>query len=208
MLGFVLHSANAPFAAALLLILLIGLVEIAGLGLTAFDLGADTGDAGSDGLPDWLGLGGIPLLLVLVTALAIFAVSGLALQQVAGDRFGAPLPAWLASLGALAATLPLTLVGARAAARWLPRDETTAVSLDALLARRGIIQTGTAARGAPARARVRDRHGQSHYPLVEPADPAACFAEGAEVLLVARHGEHFHAVAVDPDPFLQPGVLP
>lgn len=191
MFEFVAAPENLPFAVALLVMLMIGVVEAVGLGAGAAHLDVDA-DAGAGGdLLAWLGVGRVPLLVVLVVFLACFGLAGLALQQVATAFAGAPLSPWIASAAALAAALPLTGFGARGLARIIPQDETTAVGLDELVGKRGAITIGTARRGSPAQLRVRDVHGQTHYVMVEPHDEAHPFAEGDTVLLVRREGNIF-----------------
>ncbi|HLL30890.1 MAG TPA: OB-fold-containig protein, partial [Allosphingosinicella sp.] len=163
--------------------------EALGLGASAvqLDVGADM-DGGGD-LLGWLGVGKVPLLMLLVVFLAIFGLAGLAIQQFAG-----PLPLWLAAPAATAAALPLTGLGARGLARIMPQDETTAVSLDSLLGRRATITIGTARRGSPAQARVRDVHGHAHYVMIEPYDDAHSIGEGETVILERREGNIFIAL--------------
>ena len=181
--------ANLPFSVALLVMLLIGVVEALGLGASAAHLDADVGgDVGGD-LLAWLGVGRVPLLMLIVVFLALFGLTGLAVQQLAG-----PLTLWIAAPAAGAAALPLTGLGARGLARIVPGDETTAVSLDTLVGRRGTITIGTARRGSPAQARVRDIHGQVHYVMVEPYDDDLAIAEGETVRLDRRDGNIFIAV--------------
>jgi membrane protein implicated in regulation of membrane protease activity len=191
MLEFIAAPEILPFSVALTVMLLIGLVEALGLGASAahVDLGVDGGFG--DDLLAWLGVGRVPLLMLLVVFLAFFGMAGLAIQQSAADLAGAPLSPWLASVAALAAALPLTGIGARGLARIMPSDETTAVSLDSLVGKRGTITVGTARRGSPAQARVRDAYGQSHYVMVEPHDEAHPIAQGETVLLVRRDGNIF-----------------
>ena len=128
--------------------------------------------------------------MLLVVFLAFFGLAGLAIQQFAG-----PLPLWIAAPAAVAAALPLTGLGARGLARIMPGDETTAVSLDSLVGRRGTITIGTARRGSPAQARVKDIHGQVHYVMVEPYDDDHAFGEGETVRLDRRDGNIFIALA-------------
>jgi membrane protein implicated in regulation of membrane protease activity len=188
MLDFLTAPGNLPFAVALAVMLLIGVVEALGLGASAagadFDMDGPSGD-----LLGWLGVGRVPLLMLVVVFLAAFGLIGLVLQQVLG-----PLPVWLAAPAAAAAALPVTGLGARGLARIMPQDETTAVSLDTLIGKRGTVTVGTARSGSPAQARVRDIHGQSHYVMVEPHDPAHSIAEGETVLLVRRDGHVFTAL--------------
>ena len=196
MLDFLMAPDNLPFAVALVLMLMIGAVEAVGLGVGAAgidahgDVHADAGD-----LLGWLGVGRIPLLMVMVVLLALFGIVGITIQQLAAALLGAPLSAWIAAPAAFVAALPLTGFSARGLARILPGDETTAVSLDDLVGRRGTITVGTARRGCPARASVRDRHGQTHYVMVEPTDDRQSVGEGGSVLLVRREGDIFIGLA-------------
>lgn len=183
---------NLPFAVALILMVMIGLVEALGLGAGAAHLDADLDGPGDT--PDvlgWLGVGRVPLLILLVVLLAWFGILGLALQQVATAMLGAPLPLLLATPLAALAALPVTGLTARGLARIMPQDETTAVSRDHLLGKRATVTVGSAARGSPARASVRDVHGQVHYVMIEPTGDAASIPEGETVLLVRREGDIF-----------------
>jgi membrane protein implicated in regulation of membrane protease activity len=150
-------------------------------------------DANADG-PDllaWLGVGRVPILMLLVVFLALFGMAGLAAQQIAAALKGAAMSPSLASAIAVVAALPLTGIGARGLARIMPQDETTAVGLDSLVGKRGTVTIGTARRGSPAQVRVRDVHGQAHYVMVEPHDAAHPLPEGATVLLARREGHIF-----------------
>lgn len=188
MLEMLAAPANLPFSVALLVMLLIGVVEALGLGASAAHLDVHADADGGD-LLGWLGVGRVPLLMLLVVFLAVFGLAGLAIQQLAG-----PLTLWIAAPAAVAAALPLTGLGARGLARIMPGDETTAVSLDTLVGRRGTITIGTARRGSPAQARVRDIHGQVHYVMVEPYGDDLAIAEGETVRLDRRDGNIFIAV--------------
>lgn len=191
-LSFLGASENVVFVTAILLMLLIGLVQLIGLG----DLTGDHADVHADGdLLSWLGVGQLPLLMLLVVFLTIFGVAGLILQQAVTDGFGAPLDAWIAVPVVAVASLPLTGVAARGLARILPRDHTTAVPLEVLIGTTAQVITGRATLGSPARARAEDHHGQAHYVMVEPDRSGQVFEEGEQVLLVRREGELFRAIS-------------
>jgi membrane protein implicated in regulation of membrane protease activity len=189
MLEIIAAPASLPFSVALLIMLMIGAVEALGLGASAvhLDVHADV-DGGGD-LLGWLGIGRVPLLMLLVVFLALFGLAGLAIQQFVG-----PLSLWIAVPAAVGAALPLTGLGARGLARIMPGDETTAVGLDDLVGRRGTITIGTARRGSPAQARVADVHGQVHYVMVEPYDDDHSIGQGETVRLDRRDGNIFIAV--------------
>ena len=194
MLAFLGAPENMIFTAALALMLLIGAVEAIGLGAGSFgaDLGADVD--GTD-LLGWLGVGRVPLLVLLVAFLAIFGTIGVAGQQAAAALTGVPLSPWIATPLAVLAALPVTGVAARGLARVLPGDETSAIALDELIGRSAFIVTGRAGYGSPARARIEDRHGQTHFVMVEPDRPGPTFHEGDPVLLVRQEGHLFRAIA-------------
>ena len=196
MFDFFLAPEMLPFSVALLVMLMIGAIEALGLGAGAVHLHADADVHGDGGdLLGWLGIGEVPLLVVLVVLLALFGLIGIAGQQLAASLLGAPLSPWIAAPIALVAALPLTGVCARALARILPHDETTAVELDSLIGKRATIVVGNARAGSPARAQVRDVHGQVHYVMVEPSDDGLTIREGETALLVDRDGELFTALS-------------
>lgn len=194
MLEFLGLPQNIAFTAALVLMLLIGLVQLIGFGVE-LDADADLdADMGGD-LLSWLGVGRVPLLMLLVLFLGIFGSIGLLGEQAALEWAGALLSGWIAVPAATIAALPLTGLAARGLARVLPQDHTTAILLEELVGRFARIVIGRAVPGAPARARVEDHHGQPHYVMVEPDNPGQIFEEGEQVLLVRRENDVFRAIS-------------
>lgn len=193
MLQLLTAPQTVAFSASLALMTAIGLIEALGLGASGFDLDLDLDSA----LLDWLGVGQVPMLVLLVAFLAAFGGLGLAGQQAALALSGAFITPALAIPAALVASLPATALLARGLARVMPRDETTAYDVSDLVGRAGTVTVGRAAADNPARVRVLDPHGQAHHVLVEPNDPAAVFEEGDTVLLVRREGAHFRAILHD-----------
>ena len=198
-----LEPHNMPFAAALAIMLVLAIVQMIGV--------ADFGDADVDldmdgeGMPDvgmfdglltLLGIGRVPLTIWLALFLFLFAGIGLSIQELAQSLTGGPLYSWLAALIAGVAALPVTGIFARPLGRILPKDHTTAVSTESLVGRRATISIGVARAGSPARARVKDIHGQTHRVMVEPHEAASELHEGDEVLLVRREGNQFYATAL------------
>jgi hypothetical protein len=196
MFDFLLMPEMLPFSVALLIMVLIGAAEAVGLGAGAVHLhaGADVHAEGGD-LLGWLGVGEVPLLVVLVVLLALFALIGLGGQQLAAAVLGSPVSPWIAAPAALVAALPLTGTCARALARVLPHDETTAVSLSSLVGKRATVVVGSARHGCPARAQVRDAFGQVHYVMIEPSDERQTIREGETALIVDRQGDLFIALS-------------
>ncbi|ANU07687.1 YqiJ family protein [Paraurantiacibacter namhicola] len=190
---------NLPFAIAFGLMGLLLVLQLVGMGDYDFDADLDAdgvGDPTSAGfggaILSILGLGKVPLFVWLVVFLLIFAVLGMGIQALAADLTGSALFPWLAALFSAGGAIPATAVVARPIGHLMPKDETSAVGLQSLVGRRGIVTTGTARRGSPARTRVYDRHGQSHHVMMEPHEGTGEVGEGQEVLLVRREGQLFY----------------
>ncbi len=195
-----LAAHNLPFLIAFGTLALLAVIQLAGVsealeGVGDFDTpdGLAMGGFG-DALTTLLGLGRVPILIWLASLLFIFTAAGLIGQSVIASLFGAPLSAGWAALAACAAALPLNSLAMRPLAAVLPRDETTAITLDDLVRRDAEIQIGTARAGSAARAKVVDVHGQAHFVMVEPHDAAQEFKAGDSVLLVRREGQTFYGV--------------
>lgn len=196
MVGFLLSGDNVPFISALVLMLLIGAVEAAGLGGgLALGEGLD-GDINVEtpSLLSWINVGRLPLLMLIVVFLFAFGMTGLIGQRIIAAILGQPVAWFLAAPAAFAVSLPLTRVFGRGVSRIMPRDETTAVSREGLVGRVAVIVTGEARIASAAQARVRDQHGQVHYVMVEPDNAADVFAQGADVLLVRHAGAKYFAI--------------
>jgi hypothetical protein len=195
-----LAPGNLPFLIALAALAVIALLQVTGLGELIEDGGdfdtAEGIDAGGFGeaLTALLGLGRVPLLIWLASLLFIFGSIGLIGQAWIASLFGAPLSAGWAMLAAGGAALPLNSLAARPLGAVMPKDETTAITLDDLVRRDAEIQIGTARAGSPARAKVIDRHGQAHFVMVEPHDAATQFTAGDTVLLLRREGQTFYGI--------------
>ena len=195
-----LEPHNLPFLIAFGGLALIALVQPAGVseaieGAGDFDApdGLDASGFG-EALTTLLGLGRVPFLIWLAALLFVFGTVGVIGQMVLASTLGAPLSAGWAALLAGGAALPLNSLAARPLAAIMPKDETTAVTLDELVRRDAEIQIGTARPGSPARAKVIDRHGHPHFVMVEPHDETIELNAGDTVLLVRREGQIFFAI--------------
>ncbi len=203
MFALLLTHAYLPFAITFVVMIGIGLIEAVGLGLGHFDLDAEGDIEGHWGLLDWLGLGGeLPILIWLTSLLGCFTIAGIGIQQIATSLTGGPLTLVLAVAGALIVGGSLNTLVANGLARIMPGLETTVISTDELLRRHGTILEGTARRGAPARAKVVDQHGQAHFIMVEPHNDTDAIEQGQSVLTVRRDGKLFYALP-DTDPLLR-----
>jgi len=194
-----------PFTLALVLMVGIGLIEAVGMGIG--HIYADT-DADMDGagipLLGWLGLGnGLPILVWLVAFLGCFSMIGVTAQLASTAILGSPLGAAVAAGVTIMPALFANAFVSRGIARVFPAYESTIISAEDLLMRRGTILEGTARRGHPARAKVLDQHRQAHFVMVEPQYDADMIAAGQTALLVRKEGALFFGVT-DTDPRLMP----
>ncbi len=208
MLQEIFSGPNTPFAIAIVFLVALVAIELigalTGLSLSGHgdhadaDLHVEGGDLDGDaGVFDWLGLGKVPLLILIAEFCAAFGAIGLVLQSaVTHLGGGTPLAAWLAALIALPPSVLATRWLSIGVARVLPREETEAVTQDSLVGRVAEVSTGTARQGNPAEARVRDAHGHIHYVRVRPAIDTESHPPGTRVVLLAREGTVYTAAAM------------
>jgi len=167
------------------------------------DHGAD--DAGVlDAWMSWLNKGGVPLLILIMIALASFAISGFVIQGIAG-AIVAPLPTLVASLAAFAAALPVTRTLSRWTGRIFPRDETAVVNQADFIGLTGTVTLGPLDQGKPGRVRVKDRHGNIHVLRARAAGDHV-IQQGAVVLLVDGSDGLFQAIPAPQDLLANPDI--
>lgn len=202
--------ANLPFTVALAIVLLLGVLEIIGLmiggasaiGIDGPDLDAPAIDADGDldageifsQILGWLHVGQIPVTILAIAWLFNFGVAGLLLQSIIQSLSGRMMPTLIATIIAFFISLPATRISGGVLKKILPRDETEAVSSESFLGCEARITTGTAKRGRPAEARLRDRFGRTHYVMVEPENDEEVFVSGSPVLILKRNGDVFRVM--------------
>jgi hypothetical protein len=147
----------------------------------------------------WLNAGQVPVLILVIVFLAAFGLLGLILQTVMLQTVHHMLPAGLAVIPVIFATIIATRFTSMGLARVLPRDFTQAVSETSFIGRIAVITLGTARKGHPAQARLTDRYGQTHYVMVEPENAAAVFETGTSVLLIFGAKARFIAIETPAD---------
>ena len=209
-MGFLLAPENGPFSICLSLMLMLGLLEAIAMTMGAAlsdalqnffhipHIDHDAPDGAFESVLGWLHLGRVPIMILIALMLGGFAIGGFVVQYLAKVVAGGYLPAWIASIPALVSSVGLTRVAGGGIARIMPKDETSSVSESSLVGRTATITIGTAKRGAPAEARLRDQHGQAHYVMVEPDVPDEEFPQGTSVLLVGQLGVVYRCLR-DPD---------
>lgn len=220
MMEFLTASQNMPFTVALAVMLgiafLEGVTTLLGAGISGFldtllpdidgdvdvDMGADFSLGASEvpaatplsKLLGWLRIGKVPILVLLVIFLTGFGVLGLMIQSVASHIIGFLLPGLIVSGVAFFLALPVVRVFGGAIAWIIPKDETDAVSEKSLVGRIAVITIGTATKGSPAEAKLKDQHGTTHYIMVEPDLVDDTFSSGEAVLVIKQEGSVFKVI--------------
>lgn len=205
-MGELVSPANAPFLVAICVMVVLGALEglalLVGSGLShhldallAGHLGDGLHVLPGDGVLGWLHVGRAPLLVLIVIFLMGFAIGGLVLQWAVAGLVGRPLSPFVASVLAATCAVPVVRVLGGLIARYVPRDETFAVSEESFIGRVARLTAESAAAGRPGQAKLTDEHGQMHYLLVEPDGPEIVFARGDALLVVSRaSGSVFRAI--------------
>lgn len=205
-MDYLFAAESLPFTLATLFVVVIGLVELTAV-MVGFNVSGlldqlvpENIDGAADTWLGWLHVGKVPILVLLVILLTTFAIIGFTLNAIMHGVFGIyPFPI-LSSTVAFIGALPVVRVTGAAIGRILPKDESSAVSLDTLIGHVAVVLSGTAKAGYPAEARIKSEHGQTFYVRVEPESDNVEFGAGESVLLVKQiSGSRFMAI-INPRP--------
>ncbi|EJN06679.1 Protein of unknown function (DUF1449) [Bradyrhizobium sp. YR681] len=204
LLEHVMSPEVRPFAIAAAMIVIVGAIEVVSMLVGAslsemLGTNIDFGHPSDNGVINaisWINVGGVPLLIFLLLVLGAFSITGFLIQDIARMVAG-PLPATLASVGAVAVSVPLVRTASRAIARVIPRDESYVIGLGDLVGRVGEVVIGPLDQGPPGRVSVADIHGNRHFVQAVAAPSSAPLPQGTLVLLVDRAGTRFVAVKAE-----------
>lgn len=166
------------------------------LDINDFDVAGDIADAPPtpSSWLGWLGARDVPFLIWLVSFLTMFGLFGLLLQTAATTIIGVPFYASLAVAIVILPALAITRVIANWVALIMPKTETSAMRTRFLGGHQGTITQGTATRGNPAEAKIKDRFGNMHYLRVEPLEDEGVFPQGSNVMLIRKRGDRFFVI--------------
>ena len=158
-----------PFAVAAAIMLALGGIELLAT-LVGFSISelvgkevtveADSGN-GLGGLFLWINAGRLPLLILIILALGVFAIAGFFLQGLA-HGVGLSIPASIAAIAAAGFSLPVIRLTSRGIARIIPRDETYAVEEADFIGHVAEVSIGPLDQGLPGRVRLKDVFGNWH----------------------------------------------
>ena len=195
-----------PFAVAAAIMMALGGIELLAM-LIGFSIGEMFGkevavdvDSGDwlGGLFLWVNAGRLPLLILIVLALGIFAMAGFLLQGIA-HGVGFSIPPLIASLAAVGLSLPAIRVTSRGIAQIIPRDETYVVDNNDFVGHIAEVSIGPLDQGLPGRVRLKDVHGNWHSLVARASPESTPLPVGASVLLVDRDAKSFIAITVPAD---------
>lgn len=195
-----------PFAVAAAIMMALGGIELLAM-LIGFSIGEVFGkevavdvDSGDwlGGLFLWVNAGRLPLLILIVLALGVFAMAGFLLQGIA-HGVGLSIPPLIASLAAVGLSLPAIRVTSRGIAQIIPRDETYVVDNDDFVGHIAEVSIGPLDQGLPGRVRLKDVHGNWHSLVARASPESTPLPVGASVLLVDRDTKSFIAITAPAD---------
>jgi len=150
------------------------------------------------GLFLWINAGRLPLLILLILALGMFAIAGFLLQGIA-HSVGTAIPVALAAVAAAALSLPAIRIASRGIARIIPRDETYAVNEADFVGHIAEVSIGPLDQGLPGKVRLKDVFGNWHSVAARASPDSTPLPVGASVLLVDRDAKSFIAISAPAD---------
>lgn len=153
-------------------------------------------DVAPSGLIGWLGLKEVPFMIWFITFLTVFGLTGLVLLSL-GATVGFTLPLFVTVPVSVVSAVWWTKFIAAIVATIMPKTESTAMSARHLGGHHGTITQGTARRGHPAEAKIKDRHGNIHYLRVEPLDDDAEIAQGTDVHIIRKRNGTLFVMALN-----------
>lgn len=226
MIEFLTAPANMPFTIALcvmagiaaleLITMLLGfalshLVDSAIPGLdhdvdVGLDLDHDGHVSAGEHVLGWFHVGQVPVLILFVLLLLGFGLVGVTTQWIALNSMGSPLPlAGAIPIALVAGFVVVNLIGG-IVKKTVLRDESTAVSAESLVGHSATITLGATTKGTPSQAKLKDKHGQTHYVMVEPMHDDVRYEPGQSVLLVERTGHKYLVIEDSVDALLSFGA--
>ncbi len=205
---FILFDHNVPFTAALLIVLIIAILESIGalFGLSPagiFDnTDADYFTGTNDGMPTttfakiglWASVPGVPLLITLLIFLFFWGSLGLLLQSISIKYFEATQPLLTIVPMTSLIAYPVSRLFTHLIAKCIPKDTSSAISLNSLVGKIAEITLGSTKKGYPTRAKCKDSWGKIHHFMIEPENPQETFSYGENVKLIRYMNGRFYVI--------------
>jgi len=140
--------------------------------------------------------GRVPAILLIVIFLTAFGLTGLLIQFMAKSIMGHYLPWFMAIWPALVIALPFACISAMILSKipFREMEGSFAVPEGSFIGKVATITLGTAKKGEPAEAKLRDPYGKTHFVMVEPDGEGEQFDQSTHVLLVKKEGSIFKGI--------------
>ncbi|WP_237155502.1 OB-fold-containig protein [Oryzibacter oryziterrae] len=181
-----------PFAIAAGVLMALVLIEMVGTfagSAPSHWFGADGIDF-AEGTLGWLNAGRVPLLILIMLALGVFAATGYVLQGLALS-FSGPMPQSIATFASAVVTIPVVRASGQMLGRFWPRDESYALDDGDFIGKDGVVTVGPLTGAYVGRVRVVDPFGNTHYLRVRPDDGFDDIAVGTQVRITTSQGREF-----------------
>ena len=205
MIEFLLLETNTAFGIAFITVLLIAMMEMAGL-LVGFSLSelfdqlisgsVDSASmhGGFSTLLGWFFLNKLPFMIWLVLFLSSFSISGYSANFIAIKSIDHTLPEIISlPITLIASCCFIRLAGNRFSAL-VGQKESSAVSSDSFSGKIASITLGKATLNNPAEAVLIDQYQQKHYIMVMPCSVQESFQQGDDVVLVEKQQSFWTAI--------------
>jgi len=200
---FILLEENLLFAIALMVMVGIAVLEgvgtLIGLGFGSaidalipdvdVDIDADLEPGVSSPFTQflgWLHVGQVPVLILFIIFLTSFGIIGLIVQRTLLVATGSVWSGSILAIPVFIASLPFVSLFGGLLGKFMPREETEAVSEDSFIGLTAVVTLGTAKKGNPAEAKLTDEYGQTHYILVEPGSDGSELGQGESGKITGR----------------------
>jgi hypothetical protein len=209
LIAFITADQNSVFTIALAVMLMIAVLEgistLIGVGISEllesilpdFDMDmptAETPQSTLSKLLGWINFGKVPVLIILVCFLTAFGVVGYVLQYFVYGVTSALTPQLFVVPAAFMIAMPFVRLFTNVLQKIMPKDESSALSENSFVGAPAIITLGKATKGSPAEAKVIDKHGQTHYFMIQPESEGTEFVQGEQVLLLRPSSNGFYAI--------------
>lgn len=197
-ISFLLLPSVAPFSGALAVVAILFIFELcltltAGTGAcSAFD--ALMPDAIADSFLNWLLIRDVPMLAVLATLVFGFGASGVAANAAYLSTTGEAMP----MLGSVSIALVFAFIFTYFVARVLARMKfvnSSALPASEFIGQSARILSPAVRKGFAGEARFTDKHGHTHYVMVEPAEVDEELKHGDIVVLNKQVSDSLFLVA-------------
>jgi hypothetical protein len=211
MIAFFLSIDNLPFTISLITMLAISFLEGISLiiGISFFgifemlfpshaDADKRQGSMSESTSKSWalIPRGKVPFIVIVVIFLSSFSLAGFFMQYVAKSLSGQYIrwfyAIWPPFIIAMLCVSFVTVILSKVHLKNI--ESSYAVRENTFVGKVAIITIGTAKKGQPAEAKLRDQYGKTHYVMVEPDGREDQFERSTQVLLVRKEKSIFKAI--------------